>query len=169
MAITRIKLRRDTSTNWSNHNPILEEGEVGLELDTKKMKVGDGTHNWNDLPYYNDSVSEADHATNADNADNATHADNADKLENHPASYFATADHNHNLSNLADVDDTNKGDGKVLRWNQSAGRHEYVEMTSGGDMYKSTYDTNNDGIVDRAEKADAITDGEIDGGHANTF
>jgi len=38
---------------------------------------------------------------------------------------FAEASHNHNLSNLQDVDNTDKGDGKALLWNDSAGKHVY--------------------------------------------
>ena len=48
---TRIKLRRDTATNWSNSNPILSLAEPGVETDTNKMKMGDGTSAWNDLIY----------------------------------------------------------------------------------------------------------------------
>lgn len=47
----RIQLRRDTASNWTNYNPILLEGESGIELDTDQWKLGDGIHNWNDLPY----------------------------------------------------------------------------------------------------------------------
>lgn len=47
----RIQLRRDTAANWVNHNPVLLEGEPGVELDTDQWKMGDGVHSWNDLPY----------------------------------------------------------------------------------------------------------------------
>ena len=47
----RIQLRRDTAANWTNYNPILLEGEPGIELDTDQWKMGDGIHNWNNLPY----------------------------------------------------------------------------------------------------------------------
>ena len=47
----RIQLRRDTAANWTNYNPILLEGEPGIELDTDQWKMGDGVHNWADLPY----------------------------------------------------------------------------------------------------------------------
>jgi hypothetical protein len=33
-------------------NPTLAEGELGLETDTKKLKVGDGSTAWNSLGYY---------------------------------------------------------------------------------------------------------------------
>lgn len=48
---TKIQLRRDTSANWQGTNPVLAQGEPGVELDTKKMKVGDGITAWNDLEY----------------------------------------------------------------------------------------------------------------------
>ena len=39
MAI-RIQLRRDTSGNWSTNNPLLYPGEMGIETDTGKFKIG---------------------------------------------------------------------------------------------------------------------------------
>ncbi len=47
----RIQLRRDTSNNWKFANPILLEGEIGYEIDTKRRKIGDGVNHWNDLDY----------------------------------------------------------------------------------------------------------------------
>lgn len=49
----RIQLRRDTLTNWSTNNPTLAEGEMGLEKDTGRWKVGNGINAWNSLPYSN--------------------------------------------------------------------------------------------------------------------
>lgn len=46
-----IQFRRDISNNWTIVNPILAEGELGLELDTKFYKIGDGISNWNTLTY----------------------------------------------------------------------------------------------------------------------
>lgn len=48
---TQIKLRRDTAANWISSNPILTEGEIGIELDTLKMKAGNGVFPWKYLPY----------------------------------------------------------------------------------------------------------------------
>ena len=48
-----IKLRRDSAQNWTTINPVLHEGEAGVELETKKMKLGDGVTVWNSLPYVN--------------------------------------------------------------------------------------------------------------------
>ena len=47
----RIQLRRDSSARWAEINPILLEGEVGFETDTRLRKIGDGVHAWNDLDY----------------------------------------------------------------------------------------------------------------------
>jgi hypothetical protein len=48
---SKIQFRRDTSTNWTNTNPVLAQGEPGLETDTGKVKYGDGSSNWNSLAY----------------------------------------------------------------------------------------------------------------------
>ena len=47
----RVQFRRDTKARWSEINPVLMEGEVGLEIDTKNIKMGDGVHAWNELEY----------------------------------------------------------------------------------------------------------------------
>lgn len=46
-----IQLRRGSSSDWTNINPILSEGEMGIELDTLKFKLGDGINKYRDLPY----------------------------------------------------------------------------------------------------------------------
>jgi hypothetical protein len=47
----QIKLRRDTSTNWTTVNPVLSNGEPGIETDTRRIKFGNGSLAWNLLPY----------------------------------------------------------------------------------------------------------------------
>lgn len=47
----QIKLRRDTAANWVIVNPVLGQGEPGLETDTLKLKYGDGVTHWNQLTY----------------------------------------------------------------------------------------------------------------------
>ena len=49
--MSTIKLRRDTAANWLAANPVLSLAEPGLETDTNKIKYGDGTSHWGDLPY----------------------------------------------------------------------------------------------------------------------
>ena len=48
---TTFKVRRGLSSVWADVNPLLVEGEPGYELDTHRLKVGDGELKWNDLPY----------------------------------------------------------------------------------------------------------------------
>ena len=47
----RVQFRRDTKARWAEVNPILMEGEIGLETDTNNIKMGDGVHTWNELEY----------------------------------------------------------------------------------------------------------------------
>ena len=48
---TRFQHRRATAARWAEVNPILREGELGIELDTRRMKFGDGVTRWNSLEY----------------------------------------------------------------------------------------------------------------------
>jgi hypothetical protein len=48
--ITNIKIRRGSSTEWANANPILDSGEPGYDNTKKALKIGDSATNWNDLP-----------------------------------------------------------------------------------------------------------------------
>ena len=47
----RIQLRNDTAENWTTKNPLLLKGEMGVEIDTKKIKIGNGTDHWTTLKY----------------------------------------------------------------------------------------------------------------------
>ena len=50
---TRIILRNDTAENWGiNSAKVLLKGEIGLETDTGRYKVGDGSTTWQNLAYY---------------------------------------------------------------------------------------------------------------------
>ena len=53
---TRIKLRRDTAAAWLAANPILSAGEPGLEIDSRKIKYGDGVKHWSELAYANSDL-----------------------------------------------------------------------------------------------------------------
>lgn len=46
-----MQQRRDTAANWTSANPVLASGEFGIETDTLKFKVGNGTSNWSSLVY----------------------------------------------------------------------------------------------------------------------
>lgn len=47
----RMQQRRDTAANWTAANPTLASGELGVETDTLRFKVGNGTSNWAALAY----------------------------------------------------------------------------------------------------------------------
>lgn len=41
----------ETAAQWQATNPTLFLGELGLESDTLRWKFGNGSSNWNTLPY----------------------------------------------------------------------------------------------------------------------
>ena len=49
----KIQLKRGLSTSWATKNIVLDAGEMGIETDTNKFKIGDGTTAWNSLQYSN--------------------------------------------------------------------------------------------------------------------
>ena len=51
MSVT-IQIRRDVAANWTSADPVLKQGEIGLETDTKLAKIGDGTTAWTALAYW---------------------------------------------------------------------------------------------------------------------
>lgn len=51
MATVRIQVRRGTSADWTSVNPTLAAGEMGVETNTRKLKIGDGSTAWNSLDY----------------------------------------------------------------------------------------------------------------------
>ena len=51
MAI-KIQLRRGTAAEWTSANPVLMQGEMGVETDTLKVKIGNGSTAWATLPYF---------------------------------------------------------------------------------------------------------------------
>jgi len=53
-----IRIRRGTASEWSDANPVLEEGEMGLVLQgggAGRVKAGDGVTPWNNLPFLGDN------------------------------------------------------------------------------------------------------------------
>ena len=54
MSTVRIQIRRGLAADWTSVDPDLAPGELGLETDTGKMKVGAETATaWTNLPYIN--------------------------------------------------------------------------------------------------------------------
>ena len=51
MANIQFQLRRGIASEWTSANPILAAGEVGVETDTNKIKIGNGNSGWTSLSY----------------------------------------------------------------------------------------------------------------------
>jgi hypothetical protein len=82
---TKIQLRRGTASAWALANPVLAEGEIGVETDTDKFKIGDGITSWNSLGY-----------ANPINADDITYENlNSNGDVGNGSSQVAKGDHNH--------------------------------------------------------------------------
>lgn len=47
----QIQFRRGTASSWTSTNPILAEGEMGIETDTNQFKIGNGLTAWTSLSY----------------------------------------------------------------------------------------------------------------------
>lgn len=55
----RIQLRHDNAAAWTAADPTLFEGEIGIETDTDKIKIGDGVTTWTSLGYFGGTPSGA--------------------------------------------------------------------------------------------------------------
>ena len=64
----QLQLRQDSASVWTSNNPTLSIGEVGVESDTLKMKVGNGFTAWTSLAYVNTTSSLWGTASWANNA-----------------------------------------------------------------------------------------------------
>lgn len=53
-----IVLKIKTSSQWTSLNPVLLAGELGLESDTLRMKIGNGTDAWGYLDYTDQALRE---------------------------------------------------------------------------------------------------------------
>jgi hypothetical protein len=48
----RIQMRRGTTSEWNDADPILNEGEIGYNSTLYSFKMGDGETVWSELDYY---------------------------------------------------------------------------------------------------------------------
>ena len=46
-----MQQKRATAARWAEVNPVLADGQIGVEKDTNRSKTGDGITEWSDLPY----------------------------------------------------------------------------------------------------------------------
>ena len=64
---SRIRIRRGTTTQWLSSTKVLSEGEFGLDTILDKIKVGNGSSLWVDLPFLHITPAELDDAITAAN------------------------------------------------------------------------------------------------------
>lgn len=50
-ALAKLAPVRNTGDEFSASNPVLNNGQIGIETDTNRIKIGDGSTAWNDLYY----------------------------------------------------------------------------------------------------------------------
>lgn len=70
---SRIIPRHGTAAQWLTSDPVLSDGEAGIETDTRRVKFGDGASAWSDLTYSDQAVrdlisAETQRATAAESA-----------------------------------------------------------------------------------------------------
>lgn len=56
--VSRIRIRRGTTTQWTGSNAVLLTGELGIDTTLNKLKIGDGTSTWANLPFLHVSPTE---------------------------------------------------------------------------------------------------------------
>ena len=119
---TRIVMRNDSAENWTTKNPILLEGEFGVENDSHKFKIGDGTTAWTGLAYV--GTDEAAIQTLIDNAeDNVTSIDaDADKTDTEA---------------LAGITAPGKGDAAIIKRVISEGKKSYTAYVYDGTKWEA--------------------------------
>lgn len=174
---TRIRLRRGSAAAWTSANPTLLEGEIGVETDTVKLKVGDGTTAWNDLDYFTVAVDAGDLADLADVDIDGTPADNellaydagsGDWINQTPAEAgVAAASHQHAAGdvNSGTFDDARIAESNVTQHEAAltvteAQVSDLGDYATNGDLTSHTGDTGNPHSVTAAQ-ADALPEDAV--------
>lgn len=70
----RLVHRHDTKTNWATKNPVLLQGEIGIEDDSGLFKIGDGVKAWESLGYANDAKTASHYEVSANDGETDTEA-----------------------------------------------------------------------------------------------
>ena len=148
---TTIKLRRDTSSNWTSSNPILAAGEPGLETDTLRVKYGDGSNTWTNLAY--SAVGNATYATTAGSATTATTAVTAASATTASTAATVTANAQPNITSVGTLVSV------VTNGNILGGNLQIVGSTVLGNTVSANYFVGNlHGTANTAQVAGTVTD-----------
>lgn len=65
---SRLQFRRDTKASWGAYDPVLADGEIGIERDSGRFKLGDGIKTWSLLPFSSNRLAD-DYFTYIDKED----------------------------------------------------------------------------------------------------
>lgn len=166
----RIQVRRGTAAGWTSANPILAEGELGFEVDTLKIKCGNGALAWNSLAYIAGSGGgggvTAHAALTGLSADDHTQYHNDARGD----ARYSQLGHTHNYVDGSLFANLNSASvGQVLKWNGSAfvpgadatggggatvadADYGDITVTAGGSVW-----TLDDGVVTLAKLGGTIT------------
>lgn len=109
---TKIQFRRGTANQWTTANPTLASGEFGVETDTAKVKLGDGTTAWTSLSYFGNLE-----ALNNVGDVTITSASSGEVLQYNGSAWVNSAVA---INEISDVTITSASNGEVLQYNGSA-------------------------------------------------
>lgn len=137
-----LQVRHDLAGLWTISNPTLSLGELGVETDTGKLKIGNGTSNWNSLAYI---------FVNSSNIIGFENVDNTSDL-NKPVSTLQQAAINSALQSAKDYTDT-KDIGHYIDVGEYA-----VNITN---AYPTTGGTGTDGLILRGNVFTCTSSGTI--------
>jgi hypothetical protein len=56
---TAIKLRGDSTANWTSNNPVLLDREIAVDTTLNRFKIGNGTSTWSQLNFMDKSLEDA--------------------------------------------------------------------------------------------------------------
>ncbi len=113
MSIYKIRARRDLAATWTSKNPVLGLGEIGFEIDTRKLKIGDGSSSWTVLDYvaydvgaHTQEISTVNGLQAALNAKaNSSHTHSISDVSNLQSTInnLAPLSHTHNISDVTNL------------------------------------------------------------------
>lgn len=118
---TRIQIRRDTQANWASANTTLAQGEMALETDTGRIKVGDGSTAWTALDYSLDPVGATGRVQGADtnNVSTKLYSPTANVVLEPGTGGTVVANGNMTVNGSFDASDVGTYTGSVITDNQS--------------------------------------------------
>lgn len=112
-----IQIRRGTAAAWTAENPILEAGEFGLETDTGKTKIGNGSTVWNSLVYNYVTYAQID-----------TTGASVGQALIHNGTKFVPGAATTTLDTLTDVTAPSPTTGDFLKWNGTAWVNDDIDL-----------------------------------------